>query len=189
MRQGVERTALDQGLDGRAVDRVQVHLFAEVVEVGEASGLGAGLRDGLHGSHAHALDRGQAEPNALAVDGEVAVAQVDVRRGDLDAHAGGLGHVLDDLVGVGAFKGHRGGQELARVVHFEVGGLVGDDRVARRVGLVEAVAGEFEDEFEKLFGLGLRNAVFLRPGDELRTLGVDLLGLLLGDGLDQRQRG
>ena len=117
-----------------AVDRVQVHLFAEVVEVGEASGLGAGLRDGLHGSHAHALDRGQAEPNALAVDGEVAVAQVDVRRGDLDAHAGGLGHVLDDLVGVGAFKGHRGGQELARVVHFEVGGLVGDDRVARRVG-------------------------------------------------------
>ena len=46
------------------------------------------------------------------------------------------------LVGIAEIEGHRGGQELGRVVRLEIGGLVGDQRVGRGVALVEAVFGE-----------------------------------------------
>src|SRR3546814_1148351 len=55
--------------------------------------------------------------------------------------------------------GHRGGEELDRVVGLEVGGLVGDQCVARGVRLVEAVAGELVDQVEDIGGALLVDAL------------------------------
>ena len=106
--EGVEGTALDKGFDGSAVDCVEVYIFGEVVEVLETPHFFSAGADGLDGPIADALYGGQAEANIVAIDGEVAVAEVDVRGGDFDTHACGLGHVLDDPVGVAAFEGQRG---------------------------------------------------------------------------------
>ena len=51
-------------------------------------------------------------------------------------------------------QAHRSRQELDRVVGLEVGGLVGDQRVSRGVGLVEAVACKFRDQIEDAAGVG-----------------------------------
>jgi len=48
--------------------------------------------------------------------------------------------------------------ELHRVVGFDVGGLVGKDRVSRRVRLIEAVVGEGLEQVEEPVGFVLGDA-------------------------------
>ena len=54
------------------------------------------------------------------------------------------------------FEAHGGGQELDRVVGLEIGRLVGDQRVGRGMGLVEAVARELRHQLEDAARIGLR---------------------------------
>ena len=72
---------------------------------------------------------------------------MDVRRPDLDRHPAALGDRRGDLLLVGPERGQHRGHVVDRVVRLEVRGLVGDQPVAGRVGLVEAVA------LERLEGL------------------------------------
>mgnify|MGYP003693796883 CR=1 FL=1 len=85
----------------------------------------------------------------------------------------------DELVGVVEFERHRRRQELHRVMRLHVGGVIGHQRVGRGVALVEAVVGEFCEQFEDRVGLPFRHAVLDRAGDEDRALllhlGADLL--------------
>ena len=103
------------------------------------------------------------------------VAGVDVGRQALDSAAP---HVLDEqrqLVGLRHVEAHRGGVEFGAVMRLQPGGLVGDQRVAGGVALVEAVAGELVDRVEQLVGLGRGNVVVLRAAlDKARTLRVHL---------------
>ena len=50
---------------------------------------------------------------------------------------------LGELVGVALVEGHRRGEEFDRIMRLEPGGLIGDQRIGRRMALVEAVVGEF----------------------------------------------
>jgi hypothetical protein len=79
-------------------------------------------------------------------------AEVDVRRLDLDAEPQRLGAKFE-LVGVVEFERHRRRQELHRIMRLHVGGVIGHQRVSRRVALVEAVVGEFGEQFEDRVGL------------------------------------
>src|SRR5207249_5592524 len=83
------------------------------------------------------LDRGQAEANRVAGDGELNGRYVYVRRHYLDTHRAALFDVLHDLVGVPHFGGQQGGHELDRIVRLEVRGLVGDEPVRRGVRVVD----------------------------------------------------
>ena len=111
------------------------------------------------------LDAGEAEPDALPLGRETGLALIDVRRVDRDA--GGLrrvdilrhfGHMPDD-------RGHQRREIGLGVVAFEVGGLVGDDRVGGGVGLVEGVLGEGRHLVEDGVGGRLRDAVRDSAGD------------------------
>ena len=79
------------------------------------------------------------------------------------------------LVGVAHVERHRGGDELGRVVRLEIGGLIGDQRIGRGVGFVEAVAGEFRHQLEDIFGPCPVDAVPDRTLDEPRLLRRHLL--------------
>ncbi len=74
---------------------------------------------------------------------------------DLDAEPLRLGAKFAELVGVVEVERHRGRDELDRVVRLQVGGLVGHQRIGRRVALVEAVVGELGQQFEDRLGLRL----------------------------------
>ena len=147
----------------------------------------------------------------LEDDGEADVRTVDVRRPDRHAAAGGrrcrlairafaalhpgpdvrehdvfaLVNVLDDFFGAHRFVSEQGCHVLDGEIRLEVCRLVRDDGVARRVGLVEAVARELEDQVEQFLRPGAGQAFRLRPFDEGRADLVDVFLLLLGDGLNQ----
>ena len=72
------------------------------------------------------------------------------------------------------------------MVGLEVGGLVGDQRVGRGVGFVEAVAGELGDQLEDAACIGLRHLVGQRALDEGLPLGVHLRLDLLAHGAAQQ---
>ena len=103
--------------------------------------------DRFDGALADVLDRQQAEPDRVALDRELEVALVDVGRQDLDPHPAALGDGGRDLLLVRAEGGQDRGHVVDRVVRLHVGGLVGDQAVARGVRLVEPVA------LERLEGL------------------------------------
>ena len=135
-----QRADLDERLEHLAVGEPQVDPRAEVGERAELAALGPRRDDRLDRALADVLDRQQPEADRVALDGELEVAGVDVRRPDLDAHAAALGDRGGDLLLVRTERGQHGRHVIDRVVRLEVGGLVGDQAVARGVRLVEAVA-------------------------------------------------
>ena len=140
MPERVERADLDERLEHLAVAQAQVDPRAEVGQRAERAALVPRRDDRLDRALADVLDGQQAEPDRLAVDRELEVARVDVRRQDRDAQPPALGDRRRDLLLVRAEGGEDARHVLDRVVRLEVGGLVGDEPVAGRVRLVEAVA-------------------------------------------------
>ena len=144
--------------------------------------------DRLDGALADVLDGQQPEADGVALDGEVEVAEADVRAEDLDAQAAALGDGAGDLLGVVAEGGQHAGHVLDRVVGLEVGRLVGDEAVAGGVGLVEAVALEGLEGLEDgVDDLGV-HAPLGGLAHELVLLGAQHRGLLLADGIAERVR-
>ena len=90
------------------------------------------------------------------------------------------------LVGIADVERHRRGQELDRVIGLEIGGLIGDQRVGRGVGFVEAVAGELGHELEDVLGAAAVDAVGDGALDEARFLLRHLLLDLLAHGAAQQ---
>ncbi len=150
LRQAIAGATLHQRLEHPAVGQAQVEFLGQLVEGGDAAQAGADLEDGLNGALAKALDGGQTEAHAFGHDGEVPLALVDVGRQHGDTPVAALGDVERQLVGVGRFDGQQRRGEVPRVVGLEVGRLVGEERVGRRVRLVEAVAGEVLHQLEDL---------------------------------------
>jgi hypothetical protein len=91
-------------------------------------------------------------PSRIDRDGLLAVVQV--------------GHPVRDLLRL-ALEAQERGHVLAREVRLEVRRLIRDDRVARRVALVEAVARELEDQLEQLVGLLLVQPLLPAPSMNL----------------------
>ena len=148
MAERAERADLGQRLEHLAVGQPQVDPGAEIGQRAERAALVAGGDDRLDRALADVLDREQAEPDRVALDRELEVAAMDVRRQDLDRHPAALGDRRRDLLLVRAEGGQHGGHVVDRVVRLHVGGLVGDEAVARGVGLVEAVALERLERLE-----------------------------------------
>src|SRR3546814_11081793 len=65
------------------------------------------------------------------LDAEVRLGAVDVRRQQRNAEALQLLAEHVQLVGVAHVVGHRRGEELDRIVGLQVGGMVGDQGIAR----------------------------------------------------------
>ena len=74
-----------------------------------------------------------------------------------------------------------------RVVRFQPGGLVGEQRIGGGVAFVETVAGELVDQIEQLTSLlRLDPREFLTPGNEAGALRVHFLLVLLAHGAAQQ---
>ena len=188
MAEGAQRADLGQRLEHLAVRQPQVDPGAEVGQRAERAALVARRDDRLDRALADVLDREQAEPDRVALDGELERAAVDVGRQDLDRHPAALGDRGRDLLLVRAEGGQHRGHVLDRVVRLQVGGLVGDQPVAGGVGLVEAVALERLERLEDRVDDVRLDAALGRLGDELLLLGPEHGRLLLADRVAQRVR-
>ena len=164
MAERVQRADPGERLEDLAVGQAQVDPRAQVGQRAELAAFLARGDDRLDRALADVLDGEQPEPDRVALDGELDVGAVDVRRQDLDPEPAALGDRRRDLLGRVADRGQHAGHVLDRVVRLEVGGLVGDQAVARRVGLVEAVA------LERLEGLE-HGVDRLRPARRARRPG------------------
>ncbi len=172
MTERVERPHPGQRLEHLAVGEPQVDPRAEVGQRAERPALVAGGDDRLDRALADVLDREQPEPDRATLDGELEMARVDVGRQDRDGHPAALGDRGRDLLLVRPEGGQHRGHVLDRVVRLQVRGLVGDEPVARRVGLVEAVALErLEGGKDRVDDLRL-DAALDGLGDELLALGA-----------------
>ena len=98
---------------------------------------------------------------------EPQLALVDVRRQHRDAAVAALAEVQRELVGVLRLDRQQRRREVPRVVRLQVRRLIREERVRRRVRLVEAVPGEVLHQVEDVRGLLLVDARFLRAVHEL----------------------
>ena len=134
----VERAALDERLERALVDDLRVDALREVPDRVERPVL-ARRDDPLRGGLPHVLHRVQAEADLALDDGEVDGGRVDVGRQHLDPHlVAGVDVERDAVLRVHDARDERG-HVLVGMVRLEPRGAVGDQRVARRVGLVEGV--------------------------------------------------
>src|SRR5262245_49149351 len=183
----VERPGLDQAFDRRLWDDLEVDPFAEVEQVDERPFLVASPGDLLCGAAAHALDSSQPEDNLTVTDGEFRLTLVDVGGTDFDAEPLGINDMFDKyfaLVAVVDLARQQRRHELGRVVGLQIGSLVADLGVRRRVALVEPIPAKDDDQAEDLFGSILPDATLLCPGEEIGPHRVDDILLLLADRLD-----
>ena len=120
------------------------------------------------------------------LDGELRHRPVDVGRQQRDLQPFQLAAEIADLVGVAHVEGHRGGEELDRIVGLEIGRLVGDQRIGRGMALVEAVARELRHLVEDHRGARLLDVVLGCAFDEVRALGIHLRLDLLAHGAAQQ---
>jgi hypothetical protein len=198
----VEAAALDEALDHAPVHAARVDAVAEVEQRAERPALAPGRQHQLDGALADVLDGGKTETN-VCLDvprgglsappipprwrdhREVHVRLVDVGRQDLEAHLPALADVQDHLVGVRALRGQQRREEVRRMVRLQVGRLVREPRVGRRVRLVEAVPGELLHLVPDLAGLLLVHAARGAALQELVHLGGHHLDLLLAHRLAQ----
>ena len=135
----VERAALDERLEHALVRDLPVDALGEVPDRRERAALVARAHDRGRGALADALDRVQAEADLALDDGEVDLRRVHVRRQHLDPHLVAGVDVEGHLVLRVHHRRDQRGHVLARVVRAQPGGLVGDQRVAGGVRLVERV--------------------------------------------------
>src|SRR5574337_900260 len=116
---------------------------------------------------------------------KIDVGGVHRRRGDGNSEPQRLGAKFGELVGIALVQRHRGGEKLGRMVRFEPGGPVGDERVGRGVAFVEAVVGEFSEKVEDFVRLRLAKSPLDRAADEASALRIHLLFDLLSHGAAQ----
>ncbi len=145
----VERAGLDQALERPFVDQPQIEILAERVDRADPALLAAHGQQRFDRALADVLDRGEPEPDAaLGLDGERQLTLVDVGRQHRNAAIAALAEVERQLVGVLRLDRQQRRREMPRVVRLQVRGLVREERVGRRVRLVEAVAGEVLHQLE-----------------------------------------
>ena len=114
------------------------------------------------------LERGKRIADGAVAREEACLGAIDRRRLDADADAARFLRKAVELVGIADIERHRRRQELDRVIGLEIGGLIGDQRIGRGVGLVEAVAGEFRHQLEDVLGARPLDAVGDGALDEAR---------------------
>ena len=188
MAERVQRADPGERLEDLAVREAEVDPRAEVGQRSERAALRPGRDDRLDRALADVLDRQQPEPDRLALDRELDAGAVDVGRQDLDPHPAALGDRGGDLLLVRAEGRQHARHVLDRVVRLEIRRLVGDQPVARRVGLVEPVPLERLERGEDLVDDLRRDAALGGLGDELLALGPEHGRLLLADRVAERVR-
>ena len=186
MPQGVEGPGLDERVDGALVAHDRGNLVEEVLEGGELALVLPGGHDRVDDVDADVAHRRQPEAHVLTDRGELGPRGVDVRGQDGDAHVAALPQVDGQLVLVVLLAGEQGGHVLGRIVRLEVGRPVGHDAVGGRVGLVEGVLGEGDDDVPQSLDALLGEAGLNHPGLELDEHLGQNVHLLLTHGLAQR---
>ena len=208
--QSIKCAALDQCLNGGAIDRAQIHTVTELKEVLEATALLSFRNDGHNGTLARTLDGLQAKAHvAVAVvvgfvihvdHREVRVGKIDIGRTNFNANVRArIGAVriygAPALIKVDrpifhllclAFKGQHRSHEVIGEPGLEIRSLVGNNGVTRGMALIEAVSSEFHDEIKELIGARFSESAFRGTMHKLRARGRDHLLVLLADRLNQR---
>ena len=194
--EGVERAGADEGFDGAFVHARAVDAAAKVEEAGKRPVFAArkafapafsGGDDGLDGLLAGALDGAQAVADELVADRlEAVAAPVDVGRLKGQALAQRVFMQRPQLVGVVHFHRHVGAEEFGAVVHFQPGGVIGQQRVGGGVAFVEAVAGELFHEVKDFVGLVFADAFSGRAFAEDEAVAGHFFRFFLAHGAAQQ---
>ena len=187
--EAVHRAALDEVFHGALVQLALPHPFQKIFHRAESAALRPFGRHGTDKTAAYVFHRAEAEADGVALDGEVVLGMVDVRRQNRDSQLPALGDITGDFGGRVQNGGHQRRHVLPWIVALEVGRLVGDHCIAHRVGLVEGVVGEIHNFVVNR----LRHRLGHAPGDtavdflfpvavnEGLPLGVNDLLLFLGN--------
>ena len=184
--EGIHRTAFDKAFQHLAVQNMVIDAAAEIAERRKGPVFFPARDDGLDDDVADAFDCRKAEAYGAVFDGKHGYTGVDVRCQHLDAVTAAFRNVIADLADIVDKAGHRRRHEFRPVVRLQIRRLPGDVGVGRRVGFIEAVAGEVYHEIKDLVGNVVGNAIFLRPGQKALPLGFQDRFLLLAHGPTQQ---
>ena len=117
---------------------------------------------------------------------KVGVADVDIRRLDRNSHLAALVDVLHHAIGVAGDGSKQRRHEFDRMVSLQIGSVISQQGVGRRVRLVESVAGKLRHEIENLLDFFRREAALRRSLHKTLALRRHFLGLFLAHGTAQQ---
>ena len=206
--EGVERAACGQRLQPALVERFGIESRCKIGKRCVGSFGLAALDDRLDGAAADVLEAGERVSDRAArtirIRREFAARLLHGRRARLvelhreldirSIHArrqhgnAGLTRFADEhgeLVGVRHVECHGRSEEFLAEVRLEIGRVIADECVGRRVALVEAVARELVDQLEDVARVLLLDALFLRALDEAGLLARHLRLVFLAHGAAQ----
>ena len=155
--QVIQRPAFDQTLQGAAVQLGAVQPFAEINKGGIRAVLLAFFYELVQKALPQIFDGQEPIANMLAHHGKPASALVDVGRQHPDVQAAALSDIFRHLPGVVQHTGQQGRQVLPGVVIFQIGGLVRNRGIGRRMGFVKGIGGKALHLGENLQGNVLGN--------------------------------
>ena len=137
--QMIECAGLDEALHCPAVQFIAMHPLAEIVKAGVRLILPP-LHHILDQVAAHIFDRIQAKADLTAsIRRKAAVGNIHIRRQHLDAKAGTLAGIFNDLIRVIQHTGQQSRHELTGIMALEVGRLECHIGIAGRMALIERI--------------------------------------------------
>src|SRR5215212_701353 len=181
----VEGAALYERLDRTLVVGLRVDTVAEVEDVLEGTVLPRG-DDRIYAGVPDVLDRGEPETDGLTYHRKAAPTLVYIRREYLYLHRPGLRDVLGHPVLGVHHAAHEGSHVRLWVVHLEVSGLEGEERVACAMTLVEGVSPGLLHPVPEFFCALRGDAARRATGHELVLKRGEHSRVLLAYGLAQR---
>ena len=176
--EAVERAGRGKAFDDALVDRTRADTSGKIGERGERP-VAPDLHDQFDRLRTDPLQRSQRIIDGAVADFEGGGGAIDIGGLDLDPETLSLGAEFGQLVGIVQFERHRRRQELDGIVRLHEGGMVGHQRVGCGVALVEAVVGEFGEQFEDGFRLTFGYAGLDRARHEALALLLHLRSNLL----------
>ena len=171
--EAVRRAALDEVFHGPLVELPLPHALDEVFQRLEGAALLPLFHHGANQADSYIFHRAKAEADGVALHGEVVLGVVQIRGQDGNPQFFTFRDISGNFRGGVQHRGHQGRHILPGIVALEIGGLVGHDGIAHRMGLVEGVVGEVHDFVVNGLGHRLGNAVAHAAGDVLGWVAVD----------------
>ena len=149
----------DKRLDGLAVEFARIDSGYEAVDVVRAALILPRLHDRIYYALSDVLDAEKTESYAAASGRVVLVAFEYRRRIESDLHLAAVPDIVGGVLCIAGHAGHESRHEFHRVMCLEVGCLIRDHRVSRRMRFVERIRSESDHVLEYDLGRLCRYAV------------------------------
>ena len=169
--QHIKGASTDQCFKGTTIDHTLIDTATKIKQIFKWSARFAHLHNINHSRFARALHCTQTISHGLIIyRRKTIIRTINIRRQHYELLHDGVVVIAVHFVGIVHIGRQRGGHERSWVMRFEVGSLIGNQRVGSRVRFVKTVTGELFHQVKQLCGQRLLDLALDRTLDKKTAL-------------------